>query len=454
MNNKEYVNELIKKSRLAQKEYEKFNQKQVDQVVREIGKAVYYNAELLARMAVDETGMGVYEDKASKNKGKSMTIWNDLKDKKTVGIIGRDKRTGIVLVAKPIGVIASVCPTTNPIVTCMSNAMFAVKGRNAIIVAPHPRAKKCSTRTVELMNKSIKKFNVPKNLIQVIEEPSIKLTNELMQAADVVVATGGGAMVKAAYSSGKPAFGVGPGNVQCIIDRNVDIEDAVNKIIYGRAFDNGIICSGEQSIIVHENDYNQVIKACKVNDGYFINDPKQKESIRKTLFINGVINKEIVGQSAYKIAKIAGLNVPENTKVILVEADGIGEADVLCKEKMCPVLAIFKYKEFKEAIRIAQTNLELEGKGHTCAIHSNNDKHIEYAGIMLTVSRLVVNQPSSTSAGGSFFNGFAPTTTLGCGTWGNNSISENFTYKHMINISRIGYFIKDASVPLPEQLWS
>lgn len=454
MGNNGYINELMEKSRRAQKEFEKFNQQQVDEVVREIGKVVYDHGEELARMAVDETEMGVYEHKVAKNKGKSKTIWNDLKDKKSVGIIGRDEAAGLVMVAKPIGVIGSVTPTTNPIVTPMSNAMFALKGRNSIIIAPHPRAKKCSSYTVKLINDAIKKFNTPENLIQIIEEPSIELTNELMKAVDVVVATGGAAMVKAAYSGGKPAFGVGPGNVQVIVDRDVDYDVAAAKIIAGRAFDNGIICSGEQTVIAPEEDYDKIIEAFKKNGAYYINDPAQKEAMRKVLFVNGVINKDVVGQSVSKIAQMAGLSLPEDTKVILVEADGIGAADVLCKEKMCPVMATFRYKDFKEAVAIAQTNLELEGKGHSAAIHSNNTEHIEYAGDVLTVSRLVVNEPSSTTAGGSLYNGFAPTTTLGCGTWGNNSISENFTYKHMINVSRIGYFMKDRVVPTDEEIWS
>jgi len=453
MDSRKLIEEMVVKSKVAQKEFEKFDQQQVDQVVKTIGKVVYDNAELLARMAVDETEMGVYEDKVAKNRGKSKTIWNDLKDKKSVGIIGREEKTALVLVAKPIGVIASVTPTTNPIVTPMSNAMFALKGRNSIIVAPHPRAKKCSTHTVNLINEALKEYNVPENLIQIIEEPSIELTNELMKAADVVVATGGGAMVKAAYSAGKPAFGVGPGNVQCIIDKDGDFKEAVPKIVLGRAFDNGIICSGEQSVIAHEEDYDLIMEEFKKHGGYFVNDPAQKDALRKVLFVNGIINKDVVGQSVVKIGQMAGIDVPENTKVILIEADGIGKADILCKEKMCPVLATFRYKDFKEAVSIAQTNLELEGKGHSCSIHSNNSENIEYAGDMLTVSRLVVNQPCSTSAGGSFFNGFAPTTTLGCGTWGNNSISENFTYKHMINVSRIGYYRKDVVVPSDEELW-
>ena len=450
---KEIIDEMINNARLAQKVFENWNQQQVDQVVRAIGKVVYDNAELLAEMAVNETGMGNYADKTAKNKGKSKTIWYSLKDKKSVGIINTYDDIGIVEIAKPIGVISSICPTTNPIVTPMSNAMFALKGRNAVIVAPHPRAKNCSSYTAKLINESIKKLGAPDNLIQVIEEPTLELTNELMKSSDAVVATGGSAMVNAAYSSGKPSFGVGPGNVQVIIDRNVNFNDVSKKVILGRSFDNGIICSGEQSIIVHENDFDEVIDAFKSNGGYVVSDSGEKQILKDTLFINNIMNKEVVGQSAIKIAEISGIKIPDSTKVILMEADGLGSEDVLCKEKMCPVIAIFKYSTFTEAIKIAQTNLELEGKGHTCAIHSNDEENINYAGLNLTVSRLVVNQPSSTTAGGAITNGFAPTTTLGCGTWGNNSISENLTYKHLINISRIGYHLTDKKIPSDSDIW-
>jgi succinate-semialdehyde dehydrogenase len=450
---KQYIEQLVDKSRAAQGIFAKATQDQVDVAVREIAKTVFDNAEELARMAVEETKMGVYEDKVTKNKGKARTIWNDLKNKKSVGIIERDEAAGIIKVAQPIGVIASITPTTNPIVTPMSNAMFALKGRNSIIIAPHPRAKRCGTYTVELINKALAKYGIPENLIQIISDPTIELTNELMKAADVVVATGGAGMVKAAYSCGKPAFGVGPGNVQCILDREVDYNESVPKIIAGRIFDNGIICSGEQTVIAPKEDYDKIIQLFIQNGALYIDDPQQKEAIRKTLFVDGIMNKAIVGQSIRNIADLAGIKIPPKAKVILVEADGIGAADLLCKEKMCPVMACFRYKEFEEAVAIAQTNLNLEGKGHSTALHSNNAAHIEYAGNVLTISRLVINQPCSTGAGGSFYNGFAPTTTLGCGTWGNNSISENFTYKHMLNVSQIGYFMKNSKVPTDEEIW-
>lgn len=456
MDNKEFIQQLVANAREAQKELATYTQEELDNIVKVIARTVYLNAEELAKMAVEETGMGVYEDKVAKNKGKSKVIWNNLKSKKSVGIIERDEEKGLVMVAKPVGVVGAVTPTTNPIVTPMCNSMFAIKGGNAIIIAPHPRSQKCSAYTIELINNELKNKGIkcPINAIQVITESTIEKTNELMKAVDVVVATGGMGVVKAAYSSGKPSFGVGAGNVQVIVDRDVDFNDATAKIIAGRKFDNGIICSGEQTIIAPRDKYDEVIAAAVKNGIYYIDDEATVEKFRKTLFIDGVINKDVVGQSVQKVASISGVEVPKDTKVILLKASGVGSEDVLCKEKMCPVMAAFKYDTFEEAVEIAQTNLNYEGKGHSAAIHSNNKDHIDYAGINLTVSRLIVNASSSTTAGGSLTNGLAPTTTLGCGTWGNNAISENFDYKHLINISRIGMVIEDAKVPTDDEIWT
>ena len=447
------INSMVEKSIAAQKEFAKFNQEQIDSAVKAVAKIVFDNAENLARMAVDETRMGVYEDKVKKNMGKARIIWNSLKGVKSIGILSTDEKTGIVEIAKPKGVVAAITPTTNPIVTPMCNIMFALKGGNSIIIAPHPRSKKCSTYTVDLINEALKKYNVPENLIQIISEPSIELTNDLMKAADVVVATGGMNMVKAAYSSGKPAYGVGQGNVQCIIDKGYDYKRAVPKIIAGRIFDNGIICSGEQTIIAHEDDYDGVIEEFIKQGAYYTEDPDEVQKLREALFKDGVINRDLVGQSVEKVAQTAGISIPQGTKVILAKAEGKGEEDLLAHEKMCPVIAAYNYKTLEEAVGIAQANLDEEGKGHSASIHSNNEDNIRYAGKMLTVSRLVVNQPAATTLGGSFNNGFAPTTTLGCGSWGNNSISENFTYKHLINISRIGHYMQGAKVPSDEELW-
>lgn len=447
------IKQMIANARIAQKEYEQnFSQETVDQIVKVATKTVYDNAEMLAKMAVEETKMGVYEDKVAKNKGKSKGIWNDLKGKKSMDILNIDERTGLIEIGKPVGVIAGITPTTNPIVTPMSKIAFALKTKNAIIIAPHPRSKKCSNKTVELIKENLKAFNIPENLIQCIEEPSIEKTGELMKAVDVIVATGGMPMVRSAYSSGKPSFGVGAGNVQVIFDRDIELEEATAKVIAGRSFDNGIICSGEQSTIYPRENKDAVIKAFATNKGHLLNNEEKKKLV-DVIFIDGHIAPDVVGQSVQTIAKMAGITVPEDTKVILVEAEGFGENDIVSKEKMCPVLSLYPYDTFKEAVKIAKTNLELEGNGHTAAIHSNNQENIIYAGKELSVSRLIANAPSATTAGGHIQNGLNVTNTLGCGSWGNNSISENFTFKHIMNISRIASLSPKIPMPTDEEIW-
>ena len=445
------VKDMMANARIAQKEFETYNQKQVDDIVRAIGKIVYDNAEELAKDAVDETRMGLYEDKVLKNKGKSRNIWNNLKGKRSIGVISERDEDGIIKVGKPVGVVGAVTPTTNPVVTPMCNAMFALKGGNAVICAPHPRAKNVSCKTVDLMNTAIRMLGGPENLIQSISEPSLERTQELMRTCDVLVATGGPAMVQAAYSSGKPSYGVGPGNVQVIVDTDVDTDETVEKIITGRAFDNGIICSGEQSVIAHKDQYQAVIESFITKGAYYIEDQLVADKLRLILFVDGHINGDVVGQSVQAIAKMAGIDVPEGSRIILIKSNGAAD-DILRKEKMCPVMVAFEYEDFDDAVAIAKFNLELEGAGHSAAIHSKNDAHISQAGVTLPISRLVVNEASSLTAGGSLQNGFAPTTTLGCGSWGNNSISENLDYKHLINVSRIGYK-NDAVVLTDDQIW-
>ena len=449
------INDLVAKARVAQAEYESFTQKQVDAVVRDIGKFVYDNAEPLAKMAVEETEMGSYEDKILKNKGKARVIWNNLKNKKSRGVIGEDTETNLVFVAKPMGVIAAVTPVTNPIVTPMCNGMFALKTGNAVIFASHPKAQKCAEYlTLEFM-KIVKSHNGPDDLIQVVTNGSVEKTQQLMQSADVVVATGGGAMVKSAYSSGKPSFGVGAGNVPVIIDRNINLKDAVEKIVDGASFDHGIICSHEQFVIAPEENFDQTIELF-TNTGkvWFTDDKNQIQKLREIVFQDGHLNKDVVGKSASDIGEMAGIKVPDSARLILLPADGSGTEDVLAKEKLCPVIAIVPYSTFENAVAMAKANLLVEGAGHSAALHSNDDENIQMAGIELPISRLVVNQPSSTTAGGSLTNGFAPTTTLGCGSWGGNSISENLDYKHLMNVSRIGKVIVDKEVPSDEEIWT
>ncbi len=449
------IQELITRARVAQAAFELFSQEQVDAIVKGIGKYVYDNAELLARMAVDETGIGVYEDKILKNKGKARIIWNNLKDKKSRGIIGEDPEANLIFVAKPMGVVAAVTPVTNPVVTPMCNAMFAIKTGNAVIFAPHPKAEKLTELLAREFQNVATANGGPDNLIQAVKNGTIETTQELMKVVDVIVATGGAAMVKSAYSSGKPSFGVGAGNVPVIIDNDADLKDAAAKIVMGASFDNGIICSHEQFVLVPEEKYDQAVESFEATGKvWFTEDEKLVQKFRDVVFPEGRLNKDVVGRSCKDIGAMAGVEISETVRIILLSAKGAGTDDVLAKEKLCPVVAILPCKSFEEAVAKAKANLILEGAGHSAAVHSNNEANIRAAGLELPVSRLVVNQASSFTAGGSLTNGFAPTTTLGCGSWGGNSISENLDYKHLMNVSRIGKIIKDKKVPTDAEIWA
>lgn len=448
------IAEMVARAHEAQQAFERdFDQATTDKVVRAMAKVVYDHAEELARMAVDETRMGVYEDKVAKNKGKSRGVWYDLKGKKSMGVLSVDPVTDLMTIIKPVGVVGAITPTTNPIVTPMSNAMFALKCKNSVIVSPHPRSKNCSAYTVELMNKAIAQFGTPEGLIQIVENPSIEDTQELMRLVDVVVATGGMAMVKSAYSSGKPSYGVGAGNVQVIIDRGVDYNKAAGTIITGRTFDNGIICSGEQSFIYPREDKEAIFKAF-VDNGAYIVPESERDQVVNTIFKDGKMAGDVVGQSVAFIANKAGITVPENTRVLVIEAHGVGKEDLVCKEKMCPALAAFAYDKFEEAIGIAKANLGNEGNGHSAGIHSNDEDHIREVGLGLSVSRLVINAPVSTTAGGAMASGLACTNTLGCGSWGNNTLSENLTYKHLYNTTRVARLSPKVHIPTDEELWA
>lgn len=448
------INEYIQRARVAQAIFEKKNQEEVDKAVKVIARVIVDNAVTLAEFAVNETGMGNVPDKISKHTNKPKLILNHLIGKKSRGILERDEKTGITLVAKPMGVVGAITPTTNPVVTSMSNSMFSLKCGNAIIMAPHPRAKGCSSMAVELMRAELKKIGLPEDLIQVLPEPSLDTTSALMKAVDIVIATGGMGMVKAVYSSGKPALGVGAGNVQTILDRDIDYAETIPKIVEGRVFDNGILCTADQSVICPEEKYDEIMEVFSANKAMVVKDADIIEKFRKALFDEkGIISRHVVGQSAQKIGVLADVNVPDDIKIIVLEAKGFGMEDLLAKEKMCPCISVYKYDKFEDAVEIARANLEREGKGHTVSIHSNDAQHIEYVGEELSVSRFVVNQVCAIAGAGSYNNNLAPTNTLGCGSWGNNSISENLDYKHLMNISRIAYFIKDAHIPSDEEVW-
>ncbi len=448
-----YIAGLVAKARVALAAFEPFNQKQVDTILRDIAKNVFDNAEELARMAVTETGMGGVEYKIKKNQGKARILWYHLKGKKSMGVIDEDEESGITQIAKPVGVVAAVQPTTNPTVTPMANCMAALKGKNAIIIAPHPRAENTTKYSVRRWQEILEQHGAPRDLIQLVEEGSIERTQELMKQCDVNVATGGPAMVKSAYSSGRPSFGVGQGNVQTIIDRDVDIPETVRMILDARIFDNGIICSGEQTMITPEEKLGELKQAVVDYGGYWVDDPAEKQKFIDTLFPEGKINRELVGRTVQEIARAAGVEVPEGSKVIVIPEENENKDSLLRKEKMFPVITPFTYKDFDQAIDIAVENLTIEGKGHSVSVHSHNDAHIKEVGLRAPVSRVLVNQPCATANGGAFTNSLNATSTLGAGSWGNNSISENFYYKHLLNITRVAKVKKHPHQPSDEELW-
>ncbi|MDR1389346.1 MAG: aldehyde dehydrogenase family protein [Treponema sp.] len=431
------IKELVTRSRAAQNVIAAYSQEKIDEIVRILAKVVYDNAEPLAKLAAEESRMGVYEDKVTKNRGKARILWYGLKGKKSVGILEHDKDAGITIVAKPMGVIGAATPCTNPVVTPMCNAMFAVKGGNSIIIAPHPRGKQCARRLAELYYGQFDKLGVPRDIFLVIEEPTIDLSSQLMASVDVVIATGGGAMVKSAYSSGRPSFGVGPGNVQGLIDNDVDFGETAQKLVQSRIFDNGIICSGTQTIIADKTNFTRVIDAFKKNGAFYLDDPAGVDKFRAALFPDGKINKDSVGQSMTAVAKLAGVEIPPGTKCVILKPPKYGKGEDLSREKMCPVMTAYEYDNWEHAVQIACENLLCEGAGHSVDIQSNNRAHIEYAALKLPVSRILVNQICTSMNGGSFQNSLSPTTTLGCGSWGNNSISENLSYYHLFNKSQI-----------------
>lgn len=445
-----YLSGIMDHARGALEELEGYTQKQVDRLCQACARAVYDHAEELAQAAVEETGMGSYEDKVAKNRGKAQIIWHSLKGKRSVGILDRDKKTGITRIAKPVGVVGAITPVTNPIVTCMSNTMFALKCRNSIILAPHPRAMDCCIRTVQYMNEYLAEIGAPDHAVQILNIRSLELTKMLSRSVDVIVATGGMNMVRSVYASGKPALGVGAGNVQALVDTDVPLDNAIEKIIQGRCFDYGIICTGEQSIHLPKATYAQSLDCLKAKQAYLVSD-SERPILRDYLFPDGVMNKKAVGQPAEKIAQACGFSVPEGTRVLVVEAED--SQDILGMEKMCPVITLYPYENWEQAVAMARKNLLKMGNGHSIVVHSSNRKHIEYAALHCDVCRIVCNQTCATTAGGSFTNGLNPTNTLGCGSWGNNSISENLTYYHLMNVSRIAEWLPEQPVPDEESLW-
>lgn len=429
----------MKELKEAQREFATYSQEQVDKIFYEVAMAANRERFSLAKMAVEETGMGVLEDKVIKNHYAAEYIYNAYKDTKTCGVIEEDDIFGIKKIAEPIGVIAAVIPTTNPTSTAIFKILLALKTRNAIIISPHPRAKNCTNYTAKFLLEAAVKAGAPKNIIGWIDVPSLELTNEVMHEADIILATGGPGMVKSAYSSGKPAIGVGAGNTPVIIDETADIKMAVNSIIHSKTFDNGMICASEQSVTVMESIYNEVKKEFAYRGCYFLKKD-ELDKVRKTIIIGGSLNAKIVGQPAYKIAEMAGVSVPENTKILIGEVESVDISEEFAHEKLSPVLAMYKAKTFNEAVAKAERLVADGGYGHTSGIYIdvNEKEKLNIHQNAMKTCRILVNTPASHGGLGDLYNfKLTPSLTLGCGSWGGNSVSENVGVKHLINIKTV-----------------
>ena len=429
----------MKELKEAQREFATYSQEQVDKIFYEVAMAANKARFELAKMAVEETGMGVLEDKVIKNHYAAEYIYNAYKDTKTCGVIEEDDIFGIKKIAEPIGVIAAVIPTTNPTSTAIFKILLALKTRNAIIISPHPRAKNCTNYTAKFLLETAVKAGAPKNIIGWIDVPSLELTNEVMHEADIILATGGPGMVKSAYSSGKPAIGVGAGNTPVIIDETADIKMAVNSIIHSKTFDNGMICASEQSVTVMESIYNEVKKEFAYRGCYFLKKD-ELDKVRKTIIIGGSLNAKIVGQPAYKIAEMAGVSVPENTKILIGEVESVDISEEFAHEMLSPVLAMYKAKTFNEAVAKAERLVADGGYGHTSGIYIdvNEKEKLNIHQNAMKTCRILVNTPASHGGLGDLYNfKLTPSLTLGCGSWGGNSVSENVGVKHLINIKTV-----------------
>ena len=426
--------------REAEAVFAHFTQEQVDKIFLAASIAANQARIPLAKQAVEETGMGVVEDKVIKNNYASEYIYNAYKDVKTCGVLEEDKAFGFKKVAEPIGLIGAVIPTTNPTSTAIFKCLIALKTRNAIVISPHPRARKSTIAAAKVILDAAVAAGAPENIISWIDVPSLEMTNLLMKEADIILATGGPGMVKAAYSSGKPALGVGAGNTPAIIDDSADIVLAVNSIIHSKTFDNGMICASEQSVIVHKNVYDAV-KAEFAKRGCYFLDPEETEKVRKTIIINGSLNAKIVGQTAFKIASLANVTVPLGTKVLIGEVESVELSEEFAHEKLSPVLAMYKAQDIQDAFAKAEHLIADGGYGHTSSIYLNvvteKAKLDEFTARMKTC-RILVNTPSSQGGIGDLYNfKLAPSLTLGCGSWGGNSVSENVGVKHLINIKSV-----------------
>lgn len=437
----------------AQATYMQYSQQQVDTIVKAVADAAFKEAERLANMAVQETGMGIPNHKKIKNEVASRDVYEDIKDLKTVGVVGFDRVKKVTEIASPFGVIAGIVPTTNPTSTAIFKTLISLKTRNGLVLSPHPYAVECTKEALEICRVAAEKAGAPEGLLHCLTMSSMEATQQLMKhpAIHLILATGGGALVKAAYSSGKPAYGVGPGNVPAYIERSANISKSVRQLVQSKSFDNGTICATEQSIIVDKVIAEQVLTELKKNNAYILSDEEKVKMEKLISPVPGKVNPQIVGKSAACLADSIGITVPEDTKVLVGLETMIGKNIPFSLEKLSPLFALYTVEDSTEAKQVMIDLLNIGGRGHTCSIHTENTALAEQFSVELPVSRTVVNTLSSIGAVGGT-TGLAPSFTLGCGTFGGNITSDNITARHLLNIKRMAHGIKDVEVPKPDFL--
>jgi sulfoacetaldehyde dehydrogenase len=451
----ENLQEMIERARVAQKEIEFWTQEQVDEMVLSAGWESYKKdlAEAGARMAVDETGLGVYENKVVKHQKKTLGVLRDLEGVKTVGVIEEDPAKGLVKIAKPVGVIGAITPMTNASSTMTCNGLMVLKCRNAVIFAPHPRAKKTCDLVCEAMRAGLKKVGAPVDLVQNIKEPTMEMSQELMGMVDLVLATGGAGVVKVAYSSGKPAYGVGAGNATVIVDESADLDDAAKKIFLGKTFDNATSCSAENNVLIKDTVFDKMLEGLKSHGGYLVTG-EDRAKLKAAMWPDGThLSGKIVAKSVKVIAAEAGIQVPEGATFLMVMGEKIGPEDMFSAEKLSPVVTLWKYNDFSKAVDDVIAITAFSGYGHSCGIHSTDKDHIMELAMKVKVSRMMVCQPTSYGNSGDWVNGMPFTMTLGCGTWGGNITTENINVKHFMNVTWVSFPIP-ANIPDPEVLFA
>lgn len=452
---KKKIATLMDKARAAQAIYDHYDQTQVDEVVTAVGWAIINddNNHLLTEMAIKDTGIGKYEDKLRKNFRKTLGLLRDLKGAKSVGVIAEYPEKGLIEIARPVGVVGAVVPSTNPVATPFNKTINALKGRNAIIIAPSPKGQQVCAKLVELIHVELKRVGAPADLVQHLELPVNKAdTYELMKQVDLIVATGSGNNVRACYESGTPAVGVGAGNVPVIVDDSADLTDAAAKIRASKTFDNATSCSSENSLVILDSVYDDMINALK-NEGVVLLDSKQKRQLQDKLWVDGHLSRDVIAQTAGRIAEVTGFKGMSEASILMVEESGIGPDYPYSDEKLSPVLTIYRARDFDDAFEIVHRILDFKGKGHSVGIHTSNDEHVMRIGLEMPTCRVIVNQAHCFATGGSFDNGLPFSLSMGCGSWGGNSISDNMNYRHYLNTTRIARTIP-ASEPATADIFT